>query len=182
MDFSKWGTSHPFYSAPNVTSSEKAQLLADRDRNAKKLGFLSHEAPQAEIVTDACLLKSKSYVLKMFKLGDDDHLNGKENGEFRQKLVMKGAKISLLDLKHDYAVSFLLGNEKMNIVYRHVTIESRKHQLRIRTGPKIVCNRQFTKRFVLNGGIKSLAYGHYLIPIYQTIYDLLDKVEILVDN
>lgn len=177
MDYSKRSLTDPLFSSLNIDQIERNKLISHREQNRSKVGLFSDETPSGELVLGACLIKAKSYVLKMYSPPNQ----GFAPGQYTEKLVMKGAKISLLDLKYDFASEFLLGRKKMNILYNHVTIESRLHNINLRIGPKAVCNRQFVKRYLLNDNITSYSFGHYMIPIYQIIYKLLDDVVALVD-
>ena len=165
-DHSKLSVSHPFYTSPTVSEEQRSKLLFYREKNAKVLGLFSHEAPRCYPLSGACLLKAKSYVIELYK----------PDGGKTEKVAMKGAKLCKLDLKYQYAMRFLLGKEKMNIIYNHVCITSRKHRLQNRTSPKSVCNRQFLKRWLLPCGIKSFSYGHYMIDVYETMHDMLNTV------
>ena len=136
MDFSGWSKEHIFYSSNHITEVERKRLLEDREKNRKKTGIYSDEAPNAQPVLEACLIKAKSYCLKLHN----------DNNSFETKFAMKGCRNRILDLKFEFAKRFLLGYEKESILYPHVTIESQKHELILRKTKKTACNRQFLKR------------------------------------
>ena len=165
MDFSVWPTTHEFFSSSNITEKERERLLLDRELNKKKIGLYSDEVG-GKIVKEACLVKAKSYIIQLH--GDESQAN--------LKLAFKGCRTRILDIKYNYAKRFLLGLEKSQILYPHVSIESKRHNLLLRKTQKVVCNRQFLKRYLLQDGITSLSFGHYLIPIYETLYYILDEV------
>lgn len=90
---------------------------------------------------------------------------------------MKGVRQSRFDLKFISARKFILGEEKTSLLYDHVTIESRRHSLRLRKSKKIVVNRQFLKRWLRDDGVRSYAFGHYMIDVIQCLDEILAKLE-----
>ena len=119
-------------------------------------------------------LKSKSYCIS---------LETEKQQAPLKKIAMKGARKNLLSLNFDNFEDFIFQKIKSNTLsYRHVSIQSKKHHLTLNRSIKNICNRQYVKRFLFDCGIKSISYGHPIIPIYLCLKNIIDCVVNFVDN
>ena len=75
----------------------------------------------------------------------------------------KGIKKNVIknDIKHENYKQTLFNEEQM--YHKMKTIRSQKHQLRSYEINKVSLSCFDDKRYILENGIKSYAYGHYLI-------------------
>ena len=75
----------------------------------------------------------------------------------------KGIKKNVIknDIKHENYKQTLFNEEQMH--HKMKTIRSQRHQLGIYEINKVSLSCFDDKRYILENGIKSYAYGHYLI-------------------
>jgi len=129
--------------------------VADRKKTP---GFFSDEL-NANIITEFCALRAKSYAFNVYADPEDE---GKVGGE---KIKAKGIRahvvknhMSLEDHK-----KCLFSNDGVDMYRENVSILSFNHQLVTIKTNKLTYNSYDDKRVVLEDKIHTLAYGHYSI-------------------
>lgn len=70
------------------------------------------------------------------------------------------------ELKHSHYVQCI--SDQKNVIRQQNMIQSRKHQLYIASVKKIALSAFDDKRFVMDNGVDTLAFGHYRIKIMTT--------------
>lgn len=138
MDYSNYDTSHPQFD-----SSRKAQLGCIKDEMCGKF-----------ICKEFVGLRSKTYSLL---------LNDPQNNTNLEKKVCKGIGRLAIEnrLQFDQYKSCLF--EQKSYFHHFFSIRSTKHVIKTVKINKRSLSFLDTKRYLLNCGIHSLPYGHYLI-------------------
>ena len=155
-----------------MTKQERERLLHFREINRKKPLCFSPETQDSE-VTSYIGIKSKSYSL------ETKCLQGKTGWKFAMKGMVRK---NFLDWKHETFVKYLLGKKKFYLSYNHTNICIKDHKLYLKSGKKHVCNRYYSKRYMLPDGISTLAYGNPAIEFYRDVEACLEELLNKVSN
>ena len=115
------------------------------DKSNKKVPLTMTDELQGKIMLEVVCLRSKLYSIE-FAGGV------KQSAKGVQKSVKK-------TLHHDSFKSCLLN--KANIKRSMTQLQSKNHQIVVNRVQKIAVSSYDDKRFLLEDGIRSLAYGHY---------------------
>ena len=118
------------------------------NENKKVIGKFKDESNGVPII-EFVGLKSKMYSY----IKDDD--KGIKTAKGIKKVVI------IKDIKHEDYKNVLLNNKQLD--HKMKTIRSHKHQLGSYEINKVSLSYFDDKRYILNDGIHSLAYGHYKI-------------------
>ena len=162
MDFSNWELSHPLYSDPRIGSKLKNRLLENREKNRSLPGIFKDEL-NGRVIKSCYFVCAKTYFIQF----NDNNV----------KNTTKGCRKSRLDMNVERIERFILGREKESeLFYNHVEFCIKKHDVIFRRGKRKICDRLYTKRWVSNDGIVTLAYRNPDIQAYLCMYDLVDAV------
>ena len=118
------------------------------DENKKFIGKFKDEAAGKPIL-EFVGLKSKMYP---YIIGDEEHKKAKGV----KKNVVKN------EIRHRDYLDVLFN--KKTLYHRMNTIRSESHQINSYHLNKVSLSPYDDKRYLLDDGINSLSYGHYLIP------------------
>ena len=162
MDFSNWPDLHPLFSgAPD--SKERAQLLEIKEQNKSRLGIFKDEL-NMKVIKSAYFACPKTYFIQF-------------HNQEKDKITTKGCRKSRLDINMDRIERFLLGkNKEIELSYKHVEFSIKKHDNIFRQTKRKICDRLYTKRWLANDGIVTLAYGNPDIDCYLCVYEIINKI------
>ncbi|KAL4090133.1 hypothetical protein QTP88_025032 [Uroleucon formosanum] len=121
----------------------------------KEPGYFSDEV-DADIITEFCALRAKSYAFHIHS-GDDDRVGG-------EKIKAKGIRQHVVkNMTLEDHKKCLFGEAGVEAYKDNVTIRSFKHQLVTIKTKKLTYNSYDDKRVVLQDKVHTLAHGHYSI-------------------
>lgn len=123
--------------------------------NKKVVGMFKDEAG-GKIIEEFVGLRAKLYSYKMFEAN--------EKGECKEEKKCKGVKKSVVakDIKFDdYKRCLFEGKSQLR---KMTVIRSRLHEVFTEEVNKVALSGDDDKRYILPGGVNTLAHGHYHIP------------------
>lgn len=121
-------------------------------RMNKKVPGLFKDELKGSIATEFVGLRSKMYAVRM-----------QEKSE-KQIRKAKGVKKCVLEKKINFKDYLNCIESKEEVVREQNTIRSKKHQVYTITQTKVALSAYDNKRYILDGNINTLPWGHYKIP------------------
>lgn len=150
----------------------------------KKIPGLFKDELNGQIFTEFVGLRSKMYTAKIRKQENDEKEKNKEEEKEEDKMeteevkrenkqndLLKKAKgIRKCILKKTVSFKDYMDCIEQNccVVRKQNSIRSRKHQVYTITQTKVALSPYDNKRYILDGNIDTLPWGHYQIPNYQS--------------
>jgi hypothetical protein len=135
------------------TSNYPRDHFLYNSKNHRVPGKMKDEA-SGRIINEFCGLRSKMYSLMMY---DDDY-----NKRIEKKTAKGISRYVTQKIKHDQYKQCLFEKEELMIHMNQ--IRSFQHKLFSVTQHKLGLSPYDDKRYILNDGVTTMAYGHYMIP------------------
>jgi len=130
----------------------------------KSPGFFSDEVG-ANIITEFCGLRAKSYAFNIYAGQEDEKKDREEDRVGGEKIKAKGIRAHVVKnhMTLEDHRKCLFGEVGLELNRDNVSIRSINHQLMTIKTRKLTYNSYDDKRVVLEDKINTLAHGHYSI-------------------
>jgi hypothetical protein len=156
LDISDYSEEHILFDC-----QEKNKLLDYKHENKKRPGTFSDEM-NGEVLTEMVGLRSKMYSLQS--------ISGvpKKRAKGVPKHIVKNS------LSHDSYLECLRVRNRMS--YRSNYIKSKNHQINTIRQKRIGLSPYDDKRYILDDGITTMAYGHYVLETKKALEFIVNSV------